>query len=169
MVLHQKWHLPKATIDTKLSKKSLKKTFGIDIENNDQKPSDSGPNFLQLWSPNRTKIHPKIDPKTDTKFACILTPIFDRFWPVLGAKLGAKSRSFFGFLAPFFCARRPWEPKWVPGPLPTAPRNSPSLDFHGFWVDFGRFFDDFLYHVGSSQHCFTARWREGRRPLDYLG
>ena len=60
----------------------------------------------------------------------------------------AQRRSFFGHLAPFFCARRPWEPKWLPRPLPTAPRISPSLDFHWFWVDFGWFFDDFLYHVG---------------------
>ena len=63
-------------------------------------------------------------------------------------KMGAKTRSFFGHLAPFFCASRPWEPKWFPRPPPRAPKTSPSLDFHRFWVDFGRFFDDFLYHVG---------------------
>ena len=49
---------------------------------------------------------------------------------------------------PFFCARRPWEPKWLPRPPPRVPKTSPSLDFHRFWVDFGRLFDDFLYHVG---------------------
>ena len=63
-------------------------------------------------------------------------------------KMRAQAHSFFGHLAPFFCARRPWEPKWLPRPPPRAPKTSPSLDFHWFWVDFGWFFDDFLYHVG---------------------
>ena len=62
-------------------------------------------------------------------------------------KMGAQTRSFFGHLAPFFRARRPWEPKWRKPP-PRAPKASPSLDFHWFFVDFGWFFDDFLYHVG---------------------
>ena len=63
-------------------------------------------------------------------------------------KMGAHTRSFFGHLALFFCARRPWEPKWLPRPPPRSPKTSPSLDFHWFWVDFRRFFNDFLYHVG---------------------
>ena len=62
-------------------------------------------------------------------------------------KMGAQTRSFFGHLAPFFCARRPWEPKWLPRPPPRAPKTSPSLDFHRFWFDCWRFFVDFLYHV----------------------
>ena len=61
--------------------------------------------------------------------------------------MGALTRSFFGHLAFFFCARRPWEPKWLPRPSPRASKTSPSLDFHRFLVDFGRLFNDFLYHV----------------------
>ena len=66
----------------------------------------------------------------------------------MDSKMGAQTRSFFGHLAPFFCARRPWEPKWIPRPPPRAIKTSPSLDFHRFGVDFRRFFNDFLYHVG---------------------
>ena len=36
----------------------------------------------------------------------------------------------------------------APKPPPRAPKTSPSLDFHRFWFDSGRFVDDFLYHVG---------------------
>ena len=58
-VLHQKWHLRRSNIDTKLSKKGLTKTFGSDIKNNDQKTSDSVPNFLPFWSQDRSKFAPK--------------------------------------------------------------------------------------------------------------
>ena len=43
-------------------------------------------------------------------------------------KMGAQTRSFFGHLAAFFCATRPWETKWLPRPPPRAPKTSPSLD-----------------------------------------
>ena len=63
-------------------------------------------------------------------------------------KMGAQTRSFFGRLAPFFRARRHWEPKWLPS-LPQEPprpvQASISIDF---WLILGKFFDDFLYHVG---------------------
>ena len=36
----------------------------------------------------------------------------------------------------------------APKPPPRAPKASPRLDFHWFLVDFGRFLDDFLHHVG---------------------
>ena len=36
----------------------------------------------------------------------------------------------------------------APEPPPRAPKTSPSLDLHRFFVDLGRFFNDFLYHVG---------------------
>ena len=62
-------------------------------------------------------------------------------------KMGAQTWSFFGLLAPRFCARRPWEPKCSQA-SPKVPETSPSLDFHRFWVDSRRFFNDFLYHVG---------------------
>ena len=51
-------------------------------------------------------------------------------------KIGARTRSFYGHLAPFFCARRPWEPKWLARPPPRAPKTSPSLDFQRFWMIF---------------------------------
>ena len=51
-------------------------------------------------------------------------------------KMEAQTRSFFSHLAPFFCARRLWGPKWLPRPPPRAPKTSPSLDFHWFWIDF---------------------------------
>ena len=66
----------------------------------------------------------------------------------MNPKMGAQTRSFCGHLAPFFCARRPWEPKWLPRPPPRAPKTSPSLDFHRFWVDSARWFVNFLYQVG---------------------
>ena len=47
-------------------------------------------------------------------------------------KMGAQTRSFFGHLAPFFRARRPWEPKWLPSlpqELPRPVQASISIDF----------------------------------------
>ena len=53
-------------------------------------------------------------------------------------KMGAQTRSFFGHLAPFFRARRPWEPKWLPS-LPQEPprpvQASISIDFWLIWDD----------------------------------
>ena len=34
------------------------------------------------------KIGPKMGPKTENPIRCILTSIFDRFWSILGPKLG---------------------------------------------------------------------------------
>ena len=76
----------------------------------------------------------------------------------MDSKMGAHTRSFFGHLAPFFCARRPWEPKWLPSPPPRAPKTSPSLDFHRFLLDFGRCFGDFLYHVGFIWFASLLFW-----------
>ena len=63
-------------------------------------------------------------------------------------KMGAQTWSFFNHLAPFFCARRPWEPKWLPS-LPQEPprpvQASISIDF---WLILDEFLDDFLHHVG---------------------
>ena len=59
-------------------------------------------------------------------------------------KMGAQTWSFFGHLAPFFCARQPWEPKW----LPSLPQEPPRPVQTSISIDFGWFFDDFLYHVG---------------------
>ena len=36
----------------------------------------------------------------------------------------------------------------TPKPPPRAPKTSPSLDLHWFFIEFGQFFNDFLYHVG---------------------
>ena len=53
--------------------------------------------------------------------------------------MGAQTRSFFGHLAPFFCARRPWEPKWLPS-LPQEPprpvQASISTNLNWFWTIF---------------------------------
>ena len=62
-------------------------------------------------------------------------------------KMGAQTRSFFGHLAPFFCARRPWEPKWLPS-LPQEPQDQSKPRFPLIFNDFGRFFNDFLCHEG---------------------
>ena len=47
-------------------------------------------------------------------------------------KMEAQTRSFFYHLAPFFRARRPWEPKWLPSLSQEPPRPvqaSISIDF----------------------------------------
>ena len=59
-------------------------------------------------------------------------------------KMGAQTWSFFGHLAFFFRARRPWEPKWLPSPPQEPPRPIQA----SISIDFGRFVNDFLYHVG---------------------
>ena len=55
-------------------------------------------------------------------------------------KLGAQTRSFFGHLASFFCARRPWEPKW----LPSLPQEPPRPIQASISIDFGTIWDNFL-------------------------
>ena len=54
-------------------------------------------------------------------------------------KMGAQTRSFFGHLAPFFRARRPWEPKWRPS-LPKSPEGQSKPRFLSifcrFWMIF---------------------------------
>ena len=47
---------------------------------------------------------------------------------------------FLGHLASFFCARRPWEPKW----LPSLPQEPPRPVQASISVDFGLILDDFL-------------------------
>ena len=55
-------------------------------------------------------------------------------------KMGAQTRSFFGHLAPFFCARRPWEPKW----LPSLPQEPPRPVQASISIDFWLILDDLL-------------------------
>ena len=54
----------------------------------------------------------------------------------LDAKMGTQTRSFFGNLAPFFCARRPWKPKWLPRPPPRPVQASISTDFESILYSF---------------------------------
>ena len=58
----------------------------------------------------------------------------------LDLQMGARTRSFFGHLAPFFCARRPWEPKCSQGLPQEPPRPVQAL----ISIDFGLILDDFL-------------------------
>ena len=46
------------------------------------------PNMAPKWCPNGPENRSKIDPKSDAKFERISASIFDRFWPVLGPKMG---------------------------------------------------------------------------------
>ena len=55
-------------------------------------------------------------------------------------KMGAQTRSFFGHLASFFRARRPWEPKW----RPSLPQEPPRPVQASISVDFWSILDDFL-------------------------
>ena len=55
-------------------------------------------------------------------------------------KMGAQARSFFGHLAPFFCSRRPWEPKW----RPSLPQEPPRPVQASISIDFWSILDDFL-------------------------
>ena len=61
-------------------------------------------------------------------------------------QMGAWTQSFFGHVAPFFCARRPWEPKCSQG----LPQKPPRLVQASTSVYFGLILDDFdfLYPVG---------------------
>ena len=55
-------------------------------------------------------------------------------------EMGAQTRSFFGRLASFFRARRPWEPKW----LPSLPQEPPRPVQASISIDFWSILDDFL-------------------------
>ena len=55
-------------------------------------------------------------------------------------RMGAQTRSFFGHLAFFFRARRPWEPKW----LPSLPQEPPRPVQASISIDFWLILDDFL-------------------------
>ena len=54
--------------------------------------------------------------------------------------MGAQTRSFFGHLAPFFCAKRPWEPKW----LPSHPQEPPRPVQASIFIDFLLILEDIL-------------------------
>ena len=135
MVLHQKWHLRRSNIDTKLTKKWLTKTFGIDIKNNDQKTSDSVPNFLPFWSQDRSKFAPK----SIRKLIQILLASWHRFLIDLG---------------------RFWDPRWgargvqrttvfdqksdqIPPGRPRTPQDPPRPLQDRFWTDFEPILDRF--------------------------
>ena len=51
-------------------------------------------------------------------------------------KMGAQTRSFFGHLPPFFCARRPW--------VPSLPQEPPRPVQASISIDFKLILDDFL-------------------------
>ena len=55
-------------------------------------------------------------------------------------KMGARTRSFFGHLPFFFCASRPWEPKW----LLSLPQEPPRPIQASISVYFWLILDDFL-------------------------
>ena len=55
-------------------------------------------------------------------------------------KMGAQTQPFFGHLAPFFCARQPWEPKWLPSLAQEPPRRVQA----SISIDFGLILDDIL-------------------------
>ena len=87
---------------------------------------------VQVGSKNRSKIDQKIESKTD----CILASIFERFWWILGAKLGPSWRQVR--------LKNRWKinPKWLGrfhialGTLQEAPERE-SLIFHWFWKVLG--------------------------------
>ena len=55
-------------------------------------------------------------------------------------KRGARTRSCFGRLVIFFCARLPWEPKWLPRLSQEVPRPVQA----SISVDLGLILNDFL-------------------------
>ena len=59
----------------------------------------------------------------------------------MDSNMGSQTRSFFGHLAPFFRARRPWEPKW----LPSLPQEPPRPVQASISIDFWLILDDFLW------------------------
>ena len=65
-----------------------------------------------------------------------------------GPQNGSPDAVMFWSSGSFFPCQTALGAQMAPKPPPRAPKASPSLDFHRFFVDLGRFFDDFLYHVG---------------------
>ena len=74
-------------------------------------------------------------------------------------KMGAHTRLFFGHLAPFFCARRPWEPKWfrnLPQEPPRPVQASISIDF---WLILDYFL--MIFYIRSATFylvCLITFW-----------
>ena len=128
-----------------------------------------GAKFPPILEPRSVQVRSKIDSKTDTNFACILTSIFNRFGSILGPKMG-------GLGGPKFCVFRskigpdtPRPPQDAPRPPKTAPRsildrfwtdfgpiwNRFWTDFGPIWIDFGRFWTD----LGSKMELTLDRTR----------
>ena len=57
-----------------------------------------------------------------------------------GPQNGNPDAVIFGPLAPSFCIRRPWEPKW----LPSLPQELPRPVQASISIDFGSILNDFL-------------------------
>ena len=60
-------------------------------------------------------------------------------------KMGAHTRVIFWSSGSFFLCQTALGAQMAPKPPPRAAKTSPSLDFHRFFVDFGRFFDDIMW------------------------
>ena len=65
-----------------------------------------------------------------------------------GPQNGSPDAVIFWSSGLFFLCQTALGAQMAPKPPPRAPKTSPSIDFHRFRIDFGWFFDDFLYHVG---------------------
>ena len=90
------------------------------------------------------KIHEKsvlVAIKMETKKT--MQKNIEKSWKMskMDPKMEAQTRSFVGHLAPFFfCARRPWEPKW----LPSLPQEPPRPVQASISIDFWLILDDLL-------------------------
>ena len=81
-------------------------------------------------------------------------------------KMGAQTRSFFGRLASFFRARRPWEPKW----LPSLPQEPPRPVQASIPIDFWLILDDFLMIfciMWATFYLASGSAAPAVRPLQY--
>ena len=100
--------------------------------------ADNAENYeknFKTWFKKVIKIHEKsvlVAIKMETKNT--VQNNIDKSWNMskMDPKMRAQTRWFFVHLAPFFRARRPWEPKWLPS-LPQEPprpvQASISIDF----------------------------------------
>ena len=65
-----------------------------------------------------------------------------------GPQNGSPDAVIFWSSGSFFLCQTALGAQMAPKPPPRARETSPSLDFHRFWIDFGRSFEDIFYQVG---------------------
>ena len=108
---------------------------------------DTGSNFLSILRQNRSKIDVKLQPE----FQCNSASIFYRFWPILGARRGARGGSNESVSS---IKNRTWEPQ--------GRQTSPGSHVETIFKHVSSIFKTMFEALDNPFSCLLAK---GRKPI----